>query len=154
MPVMAAPRHLALFVGTHDHTIDGKGRLILPSSFRGPLADGAYITPLGDCLGILPAEEFERMALRLEEDVGGGEVRLDALRAFAAQADKVVPDSQGRMRILPHLRAAAGLGRKVIVTGAIRRVEIWDPDRWAEVRDVGTESLAEAITHGRGMGNA
>ena len=151
---MVTPAHASLFVGTHEHTIDGKGRLILPSSFRNALANGAYVTPLGDCLGILPTDEFSRMAGSLQSDVDSGEVELDAFRAFAAQADGVMPDAQGRIRILPHLRDAASLGRRVIVTGAIRRVEVWDPDRWADVRDVGTESLAAAITHGRGMGNA
>ena len=151
---MVVAGHSSLFVGTHEHSIDGKGRLILPSSFRNAMADGAYVTPLGSCLGILPTDEFGRMASSLQNDVDSGEVELDAFRAFAAQADGVVPDSQGRIRVLPHLREAAGLGRRVIVTGAIRRVEVWDPGRWAEVRDVGTESLAAAITHGRGMGHA
>ena len=142
-----------VFVGSHEHTIDGKGRLILPSGFRSHLADGAFVTPLDSCLAILPVEEFERMARRLETQVSEGKVDVNALRSFSAQADMVVPDAQGRMRILPHLRALAGLEREVIVTGAIRRVEIWNPDRWSEVRAAGTERLAEAITHGRGMGD-
>ena len=148
---MTAGANRSMFVGIHEHTIDGKGRLILPSGFRADLAHGAFITPLDSCLGILPAEEFVRMARRLEAQVNEGSVDVNALRSFAAQADQVVPDAQGRMRILPHLRTAAGLDRRVIVTGAIRRVEVWDPDRWSDVRDVGTERLAEAITHGRGI---
>lgn len=146
---MAANR--TLFVGVHEHTIDGKGRLILPSGFRGHLADGAYVTALDSCVGILPTEEFAGTAEELRSQVSQEQVDLNALRSFAAQADFVVPDGQGRMRILPHLRAAAGLERKVIVTGMIRRIEIWNPDRWAEVQSVGTERLADAITHGRGM---
>lgn len=148
---MTAGTHRRLFVGIHEHTIDGKGRLILPSGFRRHLADGAYITPLDSCLAILPADEFERMAGQLESQVGVEKVDLNALRSFAAQADHVVPDAQGRMRILPHLRAAAGLERRVIVTGVIHRIEIWSPDQWIQVQSVGTERLAEAITHGRGI---
>ena len=146
---MAASR--ALFVGVHEHTLDGKGRLILPAGFRSHLADGAYITSLDSCVGILPTDEFAETAEDLRSEVSKERVDLNALRSFAAQADFVVPDGQGRMRILPHLRAAAGLERKVIVTGMIRRIEIWNPDRWADVQSVGTERLAEAITHGRGM---
>ncbi len=151
---MIARAPQSLFVGTHSHTIDAKGRLIMPASYRAALSNGAFITLLGNCLGILPAQEFERMALRLEDQVGNNDVQLDALRAFAADADMVTPDAQGRIRLLPHLRTAAQLERKVIVTGAIRRIEVWNPDQWAEVRSAGTERLAEAITHGRGMGNA
>ncbi len=149
---MTSPR--ALFVGVHEHTLDGKGRLILPSGFRSQLAAGAYVTALDSCVGILPVDEFADTAEQLRSQVGAEEVDINALRSFAAQADFVVPDGQGRMRILPHLRAAAGLERKVIVTGMIRRIEIWSPDRWAEVQSVGTERLADAITHGRGIAGA
>lgn len=143
--------HRALFVGVHEHTLDGKGRLILPSGFRSQLTGGAYITALDSCVGILPVDEFAETAEQLRSQVGTEEVDINALRSFAAKADFVVPDGQGRMRILPHLRAAAGLDRKVIVTGMIRRIEIWNPDRWMEVQSAGTERLAEAITHGRGI---
>ena len=146
--------HRALFVGVHEHTLDSKGRLILPSGFRGHLTGGAYITALDSCVGIFPDDEFEDTAEQLRSQVGTEEVDINALRSFAAQADFVVPDGQGRMRILPHLRAAAGLERKVIVTGMIRRIEIWNPDRWAEVQSVGPERLADAITHGRGIASA
>ena len=140
-----------LFVGVHEHTLDGKGRLILPSGFRSQLAGGAYVTALDSCVGILPVDEFAGTAEQLRSQVGTEEVDINALRSFAAQADFVVPDGQGRMRILPHLRAAARLERKVVVTGMIRRIEIWNPDRWAEVQSVGPERLADAITHGRGI---
>ena len=146
--------HRTLFVGAHEHTLDGKGRLILPSGFRSQLAGGAYITALDSCVGIFPVDEFAGTAEQLRSQVDTKEVDLNALRSYAAKADFVVPDGQGRMRILPRLRAEAGLERKVIVTGMIRRIEIWNPDRWAEVQSVGTERLAEAITHGRGIASA
>ncbi|MCY3643272.1 MAG: division/cell wall cluster transcriptional repressor MraZ [Acidimicrobiaceae bacterium] len=149
---MNPPR--TLFVGVHEHTIDGKGRLILPAGFRSHLADGAYVTALDGCVGILPVDEFAHTAEELRSQTGQRLVDINALRSFAAQADFVVPDAQGRMRILPHLRAGAGLDRQVIVTGMIRRIEIWSPERWTEVQSVGTERLAEAITHGRGIASA
>ena len=140
-----------LFVGIHEHKLDSKGRLILPSGYRGLLAEGAYVTTLDSCVGILPVDEFADTAAELRSQVGKGLVDLNALRSFSAKADFVVPDAQGRMRILSHLRAAAGLQRDVIVTGMIGRIEIWNPDRWADIQSVGTEQLAEAITHGRGI---
>ncbi len=144
----------SLFVGVYEHTIDGKGRLILPSAFRAQLSAGAYVTPLDSCVGILPVEEFADTAEQLRSQVGSSEVDLNALRSFAAKADFVTPDSQGRMRILSHLRDSGALERKVIVTGMIRRIEVWNPDRWREVQSAGTESLADAITLGRGIGGA
>jgi len=143
---------MARFVGNFEHTIDEKGRLILPSSFRAKLADGAFITPLDHCLAILPAEEFDRMAERLEEQVASGQVEVNALRHFASQADEVTPDAQGRVRLLPHLRALGGLDRNVVVTGALRRIEIWDTERWSSLGDAGAEQLAAAIEKGHGFG--
>lgn len=143
---------MARFVGSFEHTLDAKGRLILPAAFRPKLADGAVITSLDHCLAILPAEEFDRMADLLEQQVAVGGVDVNALRAFASQADEVIPDSQGRVRLLPHLREIAGLDRTVIVTGALRRIEVWDPERWAAVSPAGTEKLADAIERGHGIG--
>jgi MraZ protein len=140
------------FVGNFEHNLDDKGRLILPSAFRAKLAEGAFITPLDHCLAILPADEFDRMADRLEERVASGEVDVNALRHFASQADEVVPDSQGRVRLLPHLRELVGLGRQVIVTGALRRIEVWSPERWDTLGTAGAERLTEAIERGHGLG--
>ena len=148
---MATTSSTARFVGNFEHTLDDKGRLILPASFRPKLAEGAFVTPLDHCLAILPAAEFDRMADALEERVAAGEVDVNALRALASQADEVVPDSQGRVRLLPHLREIAGLDRAVVVTGALRRIEIWDPERWAAVSPAGTEKLADAIERGHGL---
>ena len=143
---------MARFVGNFEHTIDDKGRLILPSSFRPKLADGAFITPLDHCLAILPTEEFDRMAERLEAQVAAGGVDGNALRHFASQADEVTPDAQGRVRLLPHLRELGGLDRSVIVTGALRRIEIWDAERWNDLGTDGAEQLATAIEKGHGFG--
>ncbi|MEQ8841274.1 MAG: division/cell wall cluster transcriptional repressor MraZ [Acidimicrobiales bacterium] len=140
----------ARFVGNFEHTLDDKGRLILPSSFRAKLAEGAIVTALDRCLAILPVEEFDRMADALEARVSAGEVEMNALRVFSSNADEVVPDSQGRVRLLPHLREAAGLDRAVVVTGVLRRIEVWDPERWANVSPAGSEKLADAIERGHG----
>ena len=134
---------MARFVGNFEHTLDEKGRLILPSAFRPKLAEGAFITPLDHCLAILPAEEFDRMADRLESQVAAGGVDVNALRHFASQADEVTPDSQGRVRLLPHLRELGGLDRNVIVTGAPAHRDLvtgaLEPARyrWCRVADFG-----------------
>ena len=47
-----------MFVGTFEHSLDDKGRLVLPSVFRGRLSDGAFLTPYESCLALWPEEEF------------------------------------------------------------------------------------------------
>lgn len=143
-----------MFVGHHEHTLDDKGRLILPSPYRLRLTDGAFVTPLDRCLAILPADEFRKMAEKLTAQVEEGSVDVNAVRAFASRADHVIPDGQGRIRLLPELRASADLDRTVIVAGALQRIEIWNPDRWRELETTGSDLLAEAITRGRGVGGS
>ena len=55
------------FVGTFEHTIDAKGRLVLPAKFRGHLARSAYLAPHGRCLALWEPEEFDSMLSRLRD---------------------------------------------------------------------------------------
>lgn len=145
---------MAMFMGTYEHTLDDKGRLILPASFRSKLATGAVTVPLDRCMAILPPEEFDRMATHLKMQVSQGKADLDHLRAFASLADEVVPDSQGRMRLAPHLRDLAGLGDRVVVAGVLERIEVWDPARWASVFPSGAAKFVSSIVREYGLGPA
>lgn len=145
---------MAMFMGTYEHTLDDKGRLILPANFRSKLADGAVAVPLDRCMAILPPEEFERMATHLKAQVSQKKADLDHLRAFSSLADEVVPDSQGRMRLAPHLRDLAGLGDRVVVAGVLERIEVWDPTRWASVFPSGAAKFVAPIVREYGLGPA
>lgn len=139
-------------MGTYEHTLDDKGRLILPATFRSKLAQGAVTVPLDRCMAILPPDEFGRMASHLKEQVSKGRADMDHLRAFASLADEVIPDSQGRMRLAPHLRDLAGLGRNVIVAGVLERIEVWNPDRWSSVFPSGAAKFVSSIVREYGLG--
>lgn len=144
---------MSRFVGAHDYTIDGQGRLILPGSFREKVKDGAYITAIDNCLALLPTAEFEDMADKLEERVGRGELHVDAYREFTSRAAEVSPDSQGRIRIRPDHLEVAGIDRNVVVVGAGKRAEIWDQQRWESRGAVRSELLVDAIDKGFGVGS-
>ena len=143
---------MAKFMGTYEHTLDDKGRLILPATFRSKLAQGAVTVPLDRCLAILPPNEFERMATHLKTRVSEGRADMDHLRAFASLADEVIPDSQGRMRLAPHLRDLAGLKRNVVVAGVLERIEVWDPARWSSVFPSGAAKFVSSIVREYGLG--
>jgi len=140
------------FVGAYDYTIDGQGRLILPSSFRSKLAEGAYITALDNCLAVFPTEEFEAISERLDESVSNGEFDIEGYREFFSQATDVIPDSQGRIKIKPEHADLAGFTRNVVVAGVGKRIEIWDQERWQAKSSSRSERLAEGIGKGIGTG--
>jgi MraZ protein len=131
-----------VFVGRFEHTLDPKGRLVLPATFRERLAAGGYVTQGVDgCLSVWTQDEFEREAQEMVEDAKSRRIDRSALRAFSAGASEVKPDSQGRIAIPAGLRAYAGLRKDVVVIGAITSVEIWDADQWHAVNQAGEVAL-------------
>ncbi len=135
------------FLGEYQHSLDAKGRLILPADFRGPLAHGAVIAiGQNNCLAVYTLEEWTQVAQGIREMSREDSGKLDAARAFFAGAREVTPDSQGRVPIAADQREYAGLEREVIVSGAFSRIEIWDAARWSERKDGGQAALADAAS--------
>ncbi|MCU0269940.1 MAG: division/cell wall cluster transcriptional repressor MraZ [Acidimicrobiales bacterium] len=135
-----------MFVGTFEHSLDEKGRVVLPATFRHHLADRGYVTQYENCLGVWTAEGFADVAKRLTDKVREGATTHNAVRAFAANAVEVRPDSQGRILLPQRLREFAGLERDVVVIGAIDRIEIWAAERWERVSNEADASLLSAVT--------
>ncbi len=134
-----------MFLGEFQHSLDAKGRVILPAEFRDQLAEGAVIARgLDGCLSVYPHEEFEKLAEQMREKSRRGERERRAARTFFAGAKTVVPDRQGRVPIPQNLREFAALERDVTVVGVDFRIEIWDTTRWREQDDAGQHDIASA----------
>lgn len=132
-----------MFLGEYQHSLDAKGRVILPARFRDQLADGAFITKGGDgCLFVYTPEEFMNVATQVREDARRDERRRQAARTFFAGAAEITPDKQGRVAIPQHLRQYAALDRDVTVAGVFSRIELWDSARWRERDAAGDDAIA------------
>ena len=138
-------RRWPVFVGTFEHTLDDKGRLVLPTSFRSRLADGAFLSQYENCLALWSAEEFSGFVGRLMEKLRSKEVAPSAVRVLTANAAEVKPDSAGRVTIPPRRRAYGGLSTEIVLTGALDHIELWAPPRWQSVSAEGDEGLAHAV---------
>lgn len=134
-----------MFVGTYEHTLDEKGRLVLPLVFRNHLADRAYVTQWEGCLGVWTAEGFEDVANRFQEKVRQREVSPNLLRQFSSTAQEVKPDAQGRILLPPRLRTFATLGSQVVVIGNLGHIEIWDADRYARLADETDQTFTDHL---------
>lgn len=131
-----------MFLGEHEHSLDAKGRLILPAKFRDDLRD-AYVTGERDgCLSLWPPNEFQVRAEEMRQRAKGSSADRRAARAFFAAAEQASPDRQGRVAIPSTLRTFAGLEREVVVCGQYDHVEIWNASRWSEHRARGAAELA------------
>ena len=124
---------MARFFGRYEHSLDDKGRVILPSKFRGPFEQGGYLTEYQDgCLSLWTPDEFEQQMESMLERASAGKSDRNLARLWASTSHEVEVDRQGRMAIPSHLREFASLEGDVLVHGAIDRVELWNPALWGQ----------------------
>ncbi len=136
------------FVGTYEHGLDDKGRMVLPSKIRAQLGETAMVAMADDCLGLWTLDGFDAIAAELAHMVRTKEVEAKVLRKFMAFAAEVTPDQQGRI-IIPHaLRVHAGLGSEVVVNGRHDRAEIWAKAVWDDLVHPQSETSTEATDVG------
>ncbi|HVB92233.1 MAG TPA: hypothetical protein VND70_09065 [Acidimicrobiales bacterium] len=120
-------------VGRYEHSLDVKGRVILPVKFREPFQRGGFLTQHSEgCLALWTHGEFERQMAVMQERAESGRADRNRARLWASSSHEVEIDRQGRMAIPAHLRAFAGLESDVLVHGAIDRIELWNPQSWTE----------------------
>lgn len=120
-----------MFLGEFEHSLDAKGRVILPSKFRLQLSEGCVLAKGQEhCLYLFPKDEWDRLTAQLGEERVTSRPRRDFLRLWFAGASEQTPDGQGRVSIPEPLRRYAALERDVIVAGVGRRLEIWDRAAW------------------------
>ena len=139
------------FVGTHEHSLDEKGRLVLPAKFRSYFSGAAYLTPHAGCLALWTPDGFDEMLSRLKEQIRTGEVEARVRRGLAYNSTTVRPDAQGRVMIPEKLRTLADLEHEVMVCGAIDWIEVWNPARWSEMAPDLDRSVAAAFLQGSGI---
>jgi MraZ protein len=124
---------VAGFVGRFEHSLDTKGRVILPAKFRSQFDRGGYLTQHSEgCLALWTPGEFERQMESMQHKAEVGRSDRNRARIWASNSADVEIDRQGRMPIPAHLREFARLDSEVLVHGAIDRVEIWNPAAWSE----------------------
>jgi MraZ protein len=131
-------------MGEYQHTLDDKGRVIVPVKFRESLGSSFVVTRgLDKCLFVYPMEEWESLELKLKSlPMTRSDVR-SFVRFFFSGATECELDKQGRILIPSSLRDYAGLGRDVYVLGVSNRVEIWADSAWNTYSDDAAENFAE-----------
>ncbi|MFM7510033.1 MAG: division/cell wall cluster transcriptional repressor MraZ [Actinomycetota bacterium] len=112
---------------THEHTIDAKGRLVLPSSFREAFADGGFLCHQGDGVGLHTADGWPRWLRRVEQS---GELSRDSLRYIIGSASPVTPDNQHRIMVNARLRSSLSLDRDVTIVGQRSHAMIYERSAW------------------------
>ena len=131
---------MARFFGTYEHSLDSKGRVILPSRFRAAFEHGGYLTEYRDgCLALWTPDEFERQMEEMQVRAASGKSDRNLARMWASHTHDLEVDRQGRIVLPARMRQYAALESDVTVVGVIDRVELWDPARWQT--NIGPEEL-------------
>lgn len=133
-----------MFMGEYHHSIDNKGRMIVPSKFRDDLGEMFIITRgLDQCLFGYPLSEW---AL-IEEKLKGLPLTKKDARAFTrfffSGATESELDKQGRINIPAPLLQYAKLEKECVVLGVSNRIEIWSKQIWEDYFSESEESFAE-----------
>lgn len=132
-----------MLMSEYMHTIDAKGRVILPSDFRSELGETFVITKgLDGCLFIYGQTEWDALSGKLRQmSLAKPEARAVA-RFFFSGARTLDCDKQGRFLVPPSLRAHAKLKKDVVLIGVCDRVELWDRGTWEKYNN----EISPAVT--------
>jgi len=120
-----------MLIGEYTYTLDTKRRLAVPVKFRKLLGKKAVITKgLDNCLFLFPMKEWEKLAEKFSQlPLGQADARGFA-RFMLASASDVTIDSLGRILIPDYLKKHAKMKKKVVITGLLNKIEIWDEKEW------------------------
>ena len=122
-----------MFMGEYNHTIDAKGRLIVPAKFREILGYNFIVTKgLDGCLFVYQNDESNRFEEKLKSLPLTNKNARQFTRFFLAGAAACEVDKQGRILLPQVLREFASLEKDVVLVGVASRIEIWSRERWDE----------------------
>ncbi|HVP31464.1 MAG TPA: division/cell wall cluster transcriptional repressor MraZ [Myxococcota bacterium] len=143
-----------MFRGRYTHTMDGKGRVSIPSAFRAALlgreeggasaaqAKPPFLTNLQRCVAVYPHDAWLEVERRLSE-ASSMQPEVQALQRFAVSGAIECPiDAQGRILVPPYLREHGALTKDVLIAGVGPRIELWNKERFASDLERTQENLS------------
>ena len=137
-----------MFYGEYEHTIDGKGRLIIPAKFRQALqqqdSSSLFLTRgLDGCLFLFTEPEWRLAENRFKQvPFTKGEGRKFN-RMFFSGAAEVTVDRLGRLLVPKSLKDFAGIKQDVVIVGVSNRIEIWAKEKWAAFYESSRQSFED-----------
>lgn len=133
-----------MFMGEYQHTLDTKGRLIIPARFREELGEKFVVTRgLDNCLFVYPLSEWSILEEKLKSlPLTKADARR-FVRFLFSGATECQLDKQGRINLPVNLRQYAHIDKDVVVIGVSTRVEIWASEVWEGYMKEANESYEE-----------
>ena len=138
-----------MLIGEYEHSLDAKGRLIMPAKLRDDIGEKFIITKgLDGCLFGFSQNEWTNFEEKLKTLPLTNKNARDFVRFFLSGAIECEIDKQGRFLIPINLRESANLQKEVVIIGVGTRIEIWNKEKWNSYNDenISVEDIAENMT--------
>lgn len=140
-----------MYMGRYNHSVDSKNRVFLPSKWRYSLSETVAIakdesSAKTGCLQCMPWEDWLRYIDSFAKVDRLNESALGIVRRLASSVECCVVDKQGRIVIPQELKDYAGISDDVVFIGVLDRIELWNPDRWAEYNEEVEKTYDARIT--------
>lgn len=137
---------MIMFMGEFNHSVDAKGRVIVPSKFRDKLGESFVVTKGFDrCLSIYDMENWTEVQEKLVKMPMLTEDARTIRRMMAGSATEAECDKQGRILLPAPLREYAGIKKDAVMIGNIDHIEIWDKDAWTKAQEIDADAAAEKL---------
>ena len=136
-----------MLIGEYEHSLDTKGRLIMPVKLREDIGEKFVITKgLDGCLFIFSLNEWKNFETKLKQlPISNKDARMFSRFFFAGAIDSEI-DKQGRFLIPSNLREFAFLQKEVVIVGMDSRIEIWSKEKWNCCKeDISADEIAEKM---------
>ena len=139
-----------MLIGEYEHSLDVKGRLIMPAKLRTDMGEKFIITKgLDGCLFVFSQIEWSNFESKLKELPLTNKNARDFVRFFLSGATECEIDKQGRFLLVNTLREYAEITKEVIIIGVGTRLEIWNKEKWKKYNsneNISADTIAENMT--------
>ncbi len=139
-----------MLIGEYEHSLDVKGRLIMPAKLREDMGEKFIITKgLDGCLFGFSQNEWLSFEEKLKTLPLTNKNARDFVRFFLSGATECEIDKQGRFLIASNLREYANMEKDVVIIGVGTRLEIWNRDKWKSYNsdeNISADEIAENMT--------
>jgi MraZ protein len=142
-----------MLMGTYEHRLDAKARVVLPSKIREKLSDVVILAAgLDKCVSLYSEEEWEKFSEKIKNlDFYANPKTREFARIMLSSAHETPIDGTGRVLLPAVLREYAQLNQDVVVNGANDHAEIWDKERWMAKWQSGLDNLSEMLEGVKGF---
>lgn len=139
-----------MFIGEFEHSVDVKGRIIMPSKLRENIGEKFIITKgLDKCLFAYSKSEWTNFEEKLKTLPLTNKNARDFVRFFLSGAVECEIDKQGRFLVPANLRTYANIDKEIVIIGVGTRLEIWNKESWTNYsseENISADEIAENMT--------